>query len=100
MIEVDKQSFSLEPFLFVDNRLITWNDVSISQSLEKDYLPIPAVEWNYDKLNLQIKTFGEGKAGKSSIYIRYKIKNNSKQVKKAHSIWRSAHFKFVRPGTI
>ena len=51
-LEIDKANFSLEPFLYIDNRLITWNDVSRRQSLEQDYLPIPSVHWEYKNLQL------------------------------------------------
>jgi hypothetical protein len=74
-IEVDKASFSLEPFLYVDNRLITWNQVARSQSLDQDYLPIPSVKWDYQKLQLTITTFATGEAGKSHLVTRYHLEN-------------------------
>jgi hypothetical protein len=76
MIETDKLSFSLEPFLFVDGRLITWNDVTLTQTLEKDYLPIPSVHWLYDKsLELSITTVAAGPAGKSILLTKYSVRN-------------------------
>ena len=41
MVEVDKGSFSIEPFLYADGRLVTWADVDLSQELTKGYLPLP-----------------------------------------------------------
>ncbi len=80
MIEVDKQRFSVEPMLMIKKKLITWNDVKISQSLEKNYLPIPVVNWSSDKVNLQIKTFASGKANENSIlYAIYKLTNATKE---------------------
>ncbi len=76
-IEVDKGSFRVEPFLFTDNKLISWADAKITQSLEDDYLPIPSVLWQTKNLQLEIKTFAEGEAGASSIFIRYSVKNIS-----------------------
>jgi hypothetical protein len=46
-VEVDRLRFSLEPFLFVDGQLITWNHVVTRPSLRDGYLPIPAVSWTY-----------------------------------------------------
>ncbi len=42
MVEVDRGSFSIEPLLFADGRLITWADVALTQTLEQGYLPIPS----------------------------------------------------------
>ncbi|MCX8106690.1 MAG: hypothetical protein N3D80_12555, partial [Ignavibacterium album] len=56
MIEVDKLRFSIEPLISLDNKMITWNDVQLTQSLEEDYLPIPIVEWKHPEIKLQIKS--------------------------------------------
>ncbi len=81
MIEVDKARFSIEPMLYINHVPITWNDVEKENSLEENYLPIPIVNWEKDDLTLEIKSFAEGEANKSSVlYSIYKIKNNgSKQ---------------------
>lgn len=81
MIEVDKSGFSLEPFLFVDNKLITWNEQQTIQSLENNYLPIPKVKW-LGNIQLEVKAFAYGEANKSSVlYLQYMLKNVSKQEK-------------------
>ena len=78
MVEVDKKSFSIEPFLFTDGKLVTWNDVDKEQSLEENYLPIPSVTWNYNGLQLKTKAFANGDSNKNSVlYLRYSLKNNS-----------------------
>ena len=78
MVEVDKKSFSIEPFLFTEGKLITWNDVEKEQSLEESYLPIPSVAWYYDGLQLETKAFATGNANKYSVlYLQYTLKNNS-----------------------
>ena len=74
-IEVDQMSFSIEPFLYVDNTLVTWNDVTRSQSLENDYLPIPSVQWKYNNIVLTVRAFATGNAGSSQLIATYKIKN-------------------------
>ena len=47
MIETNKLSFSLEPFIFVNGSLVTWADVSAVPMLEEDYLPMPSVRWQH-----------------------------------------------------
>lgn len=45
LLEVDQRAFSVEPFLRVDGRLVTWADVQIATSLAGGALPIPSVAW-------------------------------------------------------
>ncbi len=77
MIEVDKGAFSIEPFLHVDGKLITWDSVIPVQELEEGYLPIPSVSWQYNALSLRITLFAaEEEPGKSALYARYQVKND------------------------
>jgi len=79
MIEVDKNSFSLIPFVQIGKKIFTYRDCSITQKLEGDYLPIPIVEWNGKKFKLQIKAFANGIPNKTTkLFIEYKLINNSK----------------------
>ncbi len=80
MIEVDKQSFSLEPFIQLRNKVLTWNDVQTMPSLEKEYLPIPSVKWIHPELSLDITAFANGETSKSNLLIRYTLRNNSAKV--------------------
>jgi hypothetical protein len=75
-VEIDKSSFSLEPFLFLRDSLITWKNVQVSQGLEKGYLPIPSVIWRYVGLELTVKAFSYGVKGESSLIICYQIRND------------------------
>ncbi|MDZ7288550.1 MAG: discoidin domain-containing protein [candidate division KSB1 bacterium] len=75
-IEVDKAGFSLEPFLYLDNMLVTWNEVTLHQSLEQNYLPIPSVRWDYQNFRLTVTAFAAGEAGKSYLVARYRVENN------------------------
>jgi len=77
MLEVDKGAFSLEPFLYADGRLITWNEAQSSQQLERGYLPIPSVTWQTDQLGLTVTAFAAGLAGESALYARYRVENRS-----------------------
>ncbi len=79
MIEVDKQSFSLEPFIQLNNNLITWKDITTKQSLEDNYLPIPTVTWMHPLINLNITAFAYGEPNKSNLLVRYRLINTSKK---------------------
>jgi hypothetical protein len=76
-LEVDKGAFSIEPFLFADGTLITWNAARISQELERGYLPIPSVTWATDQLELKITAFAAGKPGEAKLYVRYRVQNHA-----------------------
>lgn len=74
-IEVRKSGFSLEPFLYVHDSLITWADVNSIQSLLEDYIPIPTVKWEKGPLELTITAFAIGPPDSSAIIERYSVKN-------------------------
>jgi len=78
-IEVDKSSFSIEPFIQLNDQFLTWNDVQLKQSLENKYLPIPSVTWIHPSLNLDIKTFATGESNSSALMIRYRLTNTSEK---------------------
>ncbi|MEW6196822.1 MAG: discoidin domain-containing protein [Bacteroidota bacterium] len=81
MVEVDKLNFSIEPFLYYDKKLVTWNDAQTIQSLENNYLPIPQVKW-LDDVQLTTKAFASGEANKSSVlFLSYTVKNVTKEKK-------------------
>jgi hypothetical protein len=80
MIEVDKASFSLEPFLYLNGKLITWNDVNISQSLDRHYLPIPIVEWRYNDFILKTTSFAADVEGKPVLVVNYSVENKSNRM--------------------
>jgi hypothetical protein len=82
MVEVDKKSFSIEPFLFIDDKLVTWNNVEKEQTLEENYLPIASVTWNYNDLLLETKAFAWGNENKYSVlYLKYTLANYSSERK-------------------
>jgi hypothetical protein len=76
-LEVDAESFSIEPFLWVDGRLATWADVERRVSLEDGYLPIPSVEWQATGLGLRITAYAAGAPGQSTLVGRYEVENRS-----------------------
>jgi hypothetical protein len=73
-VEPDKACFSIEPFIYVDGRLLTWQDVTVTPSLAEGYLPLPAVTWRYkDRWTLTIEPVVGGVAGNSILGIRYAL---------------------------
>ncbi|MET0152123.1 MAG: discoidin domain-containing protein [Candidatus Binatia bacterium] len=74
-LEVDAESFSIEPFLWTDGRLVTWANVERRVSLAEGYLPIPSVEWQTADLGLRITAFAAGAPGRSTLVGRYEVEN-------------------------
>lgn len=84
MVEVDKRQFSIEPFLYMEGKLLTWKDAKHEQGLEEEYLPIPFVKRSVNGLELETKIFASGEAGSSVLYIKYNLHNNSASDKKGN----------------
>ncbi len=78
MVEVDKGSFSVEPFLFAGGRLVTWADVALNQELTGGYLPLPSSRWQTDGLAMKITAFSAGEPGRSALFLRYRVENRTK----------------------
>ncbi|WP_425509569.1 discoidin domain-containing protein [Xanthomonas albilineans] len=78
-IEVGKGGFSIEPFLLLDGKRLSWADVKAAQSLQDDYLPIPHVDWRHDNAALRVTAFVQGEPEQSQLVARYRLSNPSKQ---------------------
>ncbi len=74
-LEAARGSFSIEPFLTTPAGLLTWSDVSISQSLLDGYLPMPTVRWDHAAVALDISVFAEGSTEHSRLVARYEVRN-------------------------
>ena len=77
--EPRKQGFSIEPFLLVDGRLVTWADVRTEQTLEGGCLPLPTVTWRWDSLVLEARVFTRGTT--PSAALRYVLRNEGSQAR-------------------
>ncbi len=75
LLEVDRGSFSLEPFLFADGRLVTWADAEITQQLQDGSLPIPSSRWSADGFVLTTTAFATAVSGDPVLFVRYRIEN-------------------------
>lgn len=74
-VEVDRESFSIEPFLYVGGKLLTWHDVEARQELAEGYLPIPSVEWRSEALRLRVTALAAGEPGRSVLLLKYAVTN-------------------------
>ena len=75
MLEPDRGSFSLEPFLFADGELVSWADAEVSVSLAQGRLPIPSSQWRRGDLRLTTTAFASGDAASASARVRYRVEN-------------------------
>ena len=76
LIEVDKGSFSLEPLLAVDGKLITWADADITQALERDYLPIPSAVWRCGDIALRTTVWVASLSDAPVVLARYRVESH------------------------
>ncbi len=77
MVEVDEAGFSLEPFLLVGGKLITWAEAEISLSLPDDGLPFPVVTWQADGMTLTVQPWVDGKDDDLTLRVNYQVENAS-----------------------
>ena len=77
-IELGKGGPSIEPFVEVDGKRLSWADVTATQSLPDGYLPMPRVQWRHDLAELQVDTFASGVAGNAALHGRYRLRNPGK----------------------
>ncbi len=75
--------FTLEPFVRIDGRLMTWAGVSTTQSLEQNSLPLPSTTWRHPKFELEVAPFGAGTADAPIGYARYRLRNVSAHFERA-----------------
>jgi F5/8 type C domain-containing protein len=75
MLETGKASYSIEPFLYANGKLITWADVRTEQSLADGDLPIPTVSWIGAPLGLSVTAVGVGNSARSDVWVRYRVSN-------------------------
>ena len=76
-VEMHKAGFRVEPFLRMGDRLLTWADVELTQSLAEGYLPVPSVTWRAPGLELEVTALADGRPGASEVLVRYRVKNTS-----------------------
>jgi hypothetical protein len=76
-IEAARAGFTIEPFVVEDGQLASWADVTVTQSLQDGYLPIPSVDWTAPRWRLRTTAFAQGTAAHSQLIARYELGNTS-----------------------
>jgi hypothetical protein len=71
MLETGKGQYSIEPFLRVDGKLVTWADVEHSVSLADG----PRVEWNASGMRLTVSTEVFADTTDPRVWVRYEVAN-------------------------
>jgi len=74
MVEVDQGSFSLEPMLWIDGRLVTWADVHPRQELLEHWLPVPSVIWEREDWRLRVTADA---TANGAARVRYRLQNDT-----------------------
>ncbi|USX28625.1 discoidin domain-containing protein [Oxalobacteraceae bacterium OTU3CINTB1] len=74
-LEAKQGGYSVEPFVRDGNRLVTWADVKVSQSLQDGYLPVPSVLWRHPDWTLSITAAADGTPASSQLLAKYELKN-------------------------
>ena len=78
-IELARGSFSIEPFVVSGGKLVSWADVTTTQSLQDGYLPIPSVGWTHPDFKLAVTAFAQGTRENSQLIARYVLTNTGKK---------------------
>jgi len=74
-LEPKKGGFSIEPILQIDGKRVTWADVTPTQTLAENYLPMPSVTWKSGNVEMTVDAFAEGKRDASALLARYRLRN-------------------------
>ena len=72
-LEIDAEQCTIEPFLRLDDRLLTWADGERTVALADGALPVPTVERHAAGLRLRVTAFAAGEAGASTLVARYEL---------------------------
>ncbi len=72
-LEVGKRQFTIEPFLEIGGRLITWADVHTEAELRDGRLPMPTTRWVHPDVTLEVSAFAAGDTADSRVYVRYRV---------------------------
>lgn len=73
MVEPDRGSWSLEPFLHDGTRLLGWDDARAFLSLWEGWMPIPAVRRFHPGLELETIACAERRDGIPVLLVRYRV---------------------------
>ena len=80
MVEARKGGFSVEPFVFIEGKLVTWREAKTTQTLDGGHFPEPSVSWDGGDWSLTLAPVTVlGPRDSSTAYLQYRIANRSRQ---------------------
>jgi hypothetical protein len=74
-IDTGPGKFSIEPFLFDGDRLLTWKDGTTTHALDGTVRPMPIVSRTADALRLEVTAFAAGSSNDAVFWARYHLVN-------------------------
>ncbi len=77
MLEIDKQNFSIVPFVKYKGIVYSWNNANKNTSLAGNYMPLPSVTWNFNNFNTKFSPLSYKEKNTSVLSIDYQISNTS-----------------------
>lgn len=76
-VETNEAGFSLEPFILHQGRIITWAQGNAVPSLENGGLPVPAVTWKTQGLQLEIKPWMDDENGSPVLRVNCRLRTKA-----------------------
>lgn len=78
-VESRPGSFSIEPFLRIGERLVTWRDAIVSHELDGGWMPIPTSRRTTRDVALATTAFMGGGTNTSTLWVRYRVLNRTRR---------------------
>jgi hypothetical protein len=77
-IDTGPGKFSLEPFLYLGDTLVTWADAATTHALDGGVRPIPIVVRSWHDVDLDVRAFAtRAPMAEALFWARYRLTNNS-----------------------
>ncbi|MES2996169.1 MAG: discoidin domain-containing protein [Verrucomicrobiota bacterium] len=73
LVEIDEASFSLEPFVEVDGRWISWAEVATRAVMPPTGVPMPSVIWQTPDWSLRVNPWMTGRETKQALVVAYEL---------------------------
>lgn len=81
-VEARRGGFSVEPFVVLGDRVVTWADVTMSHALTDGYLPEPRVTWRHPDFELLTTASGHSAPGAVWTRASYRLSNRTDKPKR------------------
>ena len=78
-VELERGGPSIEPFLTLNGRFVSWSGVRMRHRLEEGVLPQPTVTWDAEGLQLEVSPVAAGETPGSYLLVPYRLRNTGAQ---------------------